>query len=151
MSDFEPQNPDYAAKVRASFARQGLMRALGIELAAVGPGTCVLEASAHPGLTQQQGLFHGALIGAMLDCAGGYAAYSLMPAGTDVLTTEYKVNFVAAAEGERLIARGRVIKPGRTLTVAMAEAFCRRDGAQTLCAVLLSSLICVPAKAPVRP
>jgi uncharacterized protein (TIGR00369 family) len=147
MSDFEPRNPEFAAVVRASFARQGLMQALGIELVEVGPGTCVLEAAAHSRLTQQQGFFHGALIGAMLDCAGGYAAYSLMPAGTDVLTTEYKVNFVAAAEGERLIARGRVIKPGRTLTVATAEAFCRRDGVESLCAVLLQSLICIPARA----
>jgi len=147
MSDFQPQNPEFAAVVRASFARQGLMRALGIELADIGPGTCVLEAAAHSSLTQQQGFFHGALIGAMLDCAGGYAAYSLMPPGTDVLTTEYKVNFVAAAEGERLIARGRVLKPGRKLTVASAEAFCRRDGEETLCAVLLQSLICIPARA----
>ena len=147
MSDFQPQNPEFAAVVRASFARQGLMRALGIELADIGPGTCVLEAAAHSSLTQQQGFFHGALIGAMLDCAGGYAAYSLMPPGTDVLTTEYKVNFVAAAEGERLITRGRVIKPGRKLTVASAEAFCRRDGEETLCAVLLQSLICIPARA----
>jgi uncharacterized protein (TIGR00369 family) len=153
MSDFEPQNPDFAAVVRASFARQGLMTALGIELTELGPGSCVLEAAARSNLTQQQGFFHGALIGAMLDCAGGYAAYSLMPAGTDVLTTEYKVNFVAAAEGERLIARGKVIKPGRTLTVASAEAFCRRAGALTLCAVLLQSLICIPARPPggIRP
>ncbi len=151
MTDFEPQNSDYAAVVRASFARQGLMQALGIELAEVGPGICVLEATAHSKLTQQQGFFHGALIGAMLDCAGGYAAYSLMPAGSDVLTTEYKVNFVAAAEGEHLIARGRVIKPGRTLTVATAEAFCRRGGVETLCAVLLSSLICVPARGASSP
>ena len=71
-----------------------------------------------------------------------------MPAGSDVLTTEYKINFVAAAEGERLIARGRVIKPGRTLTVAIAEAFCRRDGSEHLCAVLLQSLIRIPARAP---
>jgi uncharacterized protein (TIGR00369 family) len=146
MSDFPPQNPEFAAVVRASFAKQGLMQALGIELVEVAPGTCVLEAAAHSQLTQQQGFFHGALIGAMLDCAGGYAAYSLMPPGTDVLTTEYKVNFVAAAEGERLIARGRVVKPGRTLTVATAEAFCRRDGVETLCAVLLQSLICIPAR-----
>ena len=147
MSDFEPQNPEFAAVVRTSFARQGLMQALGIELLDIGPGTCVLEAAARSSVTQQQGFFHGALIGAMLDCAGGYAAYSLMPPNTDVLTTEYKVNFVAAAEGEQLIARGRVIKPGRTLTVATAEAFCRREGVETLCAVLLQSLICIPARA----
>jgi uncharacterized protein (TIGR00369 family) len=148
MTPFEPQNPNFAAVVRASFARQGLMQALGIALAEVGPGLCVLEAAADPRLTQQRGFFHGALIGAMLDCAGGYAAYSLMPAGSDVLTTEYKINFVAAAQGERLIARGRVIKPGRTLTVAMAEAFSRRDGGEHLCAVLLQSLIQLPVPAP---
>jgi uncharacterized protein (TIGR00369 family) len=147
MTPFEPQNPNFAAVVRASFARQGLMQALGIALAEVGPGLCVLEAAADPRLTQQRGFFHGALIGAMLDCAGGYAAYSLMPAGSDVLTTEYKINFVAAAQGERLIARGRVIKPGRTLTVAMAEAFSRRDGGEHLCAVLLQSLIQLPVPA----
>ncbi len=77
----------------------------------------------------------------MLDCAGGYAAHSLMPPGAEVLTTEYKINFVAAARGERLIARGRVIKPGRRLTITTAEAFCRRDGAEHLCAVLLQTLI----------
>ena len=121
------------------------MRALGIELVEVAPGRCVLEAAADPRLTQQQGFFHGALIGAMLDCAGGYAAHSLMPPGSDVLTTEYKINFIAAAEGERLIARGRVIKPGRTLTVARAEAFCVRGGVEPLCAVMLQSLIRVAA------
>jgi uncharacterized protein (TIGR00369 family) len=145
MPPFEASNPDFAAVVRASFARQGLMHALGIELVEVTPGACVLRAGADPRLTQQQGYFHGALVGAMLDSAGGYAAYSLMPPGSEVLTTEYKVNFIAAAEGERLIARGRVIKPGRTLTIAMAEAFCERNGVETACAIMLSSLIRVPA------
>jgi len=145
MPTFEAPNPDFAAVVRASFARQGLMQALGIELVEVSPGACVLRAVADPRLTQQQGYFHGALIGAMLDCAGGYAAYSLMPPGSEVLTTEYKVNFFAAAAGERLIARGRVVKPGRTLTVAMAEACCERDGVESACAIMLSSLIRVPA------
>ena len=145
MPSFDAQNPDFVAAVKASFARQGLMQALGIELLDVAPGGCVLGATADPSLTQQQGFFHGALIGAMLDCAGGYAAYSLMPADSEVLTTEYKVNFIAAAEGERLIARGRVIKPGRTLTVTMAEAFCERDGVESACAVMLQSLIRVAA------
>jgi uncharacterized protein (TIGR00369 family) len=141
MRPFEAQNPDYAAMVAASFARQGLMQALGIELVEVTPGACILSAAADPRLTQQQGFFHGALIGAMLDCAGGYAAYSLMPPESEVLTTEYKVNFIAAAAGERLIARGRVLKPGRTLTVTMAEVFSARAGSENLCAVMLQSLI----------
>ena len=150
MSQFEPQNPDFAAVVRASFAKQGLMQALGIALVEVAPGRTTLEAVADGRLTQQRGFFHGALIGAMLDCAGGYAAYSLMPPGSDVLTAEYKINFVAAAKGERLIARGRVIRPGSRLTIASAEGFCRRDGAEHLCAVLLQTLIQVPlaAEAP---
>jgi len=146
MTDFIPQNPDYAAVVGASFAKQGLMQALGIELAEVAPGRCVLVAGHDPGLLQQHGYFHGALIGAMLDSAGGYAGYSLMPAGSEVLTTEYKVNFVAAAEGERLVVRAKVVKPGRTITVTTAEAFCLRDGVERLCAVMLQSLICLPAR-----
>jgi uncharacterized protein (TIGR00369 family) len=145
MPSFQPENPDYAAMVAASFAKQGLMQALGIELVEVTPGGCVLAAAADPRLTQQQGFFHGALIGAMLDCAGGYAGHSLMPPGSEVLTTEYKVNFIAAAAGERLIARGRVIRPGRTITVTMAEAFSVRDGIETACAVMLQSLIRVTA------
>jgi acyl-coenzyme A thioesterase PaaI-like protein len=88
MPSFEAQNPDFAAVVAASFARQGLMHALGIELIEVTPGACVLRAAADPRLTQQQGYFHGALVGAMLDCAGGYAAYRLMPRGSEVLTPE---------------------------------------------------------------
>jgi uncharacterized protein (TIGR00369 family) len=146
MPPFEAQDPDFAAVVAASFAKQGLMHALGIELVEVTPGACVLSTAADPRLTQQQGYFHGALIGAMLDCAAGYAAHSLMPPGSEVLTTEYKVNFIAAAEGDRLRARGRVIKPGRTLTVAMAEAFCERKGAESPCAIMLSSLIRIPAR-----
>ena len=145
MPPFQPENPDYAAMVAASFARQGLMQALGIELVEVTPGGCVLAAAADPRLTQQQGLLHGALIGAMLDSAGGYAGHSLMPPGSEVLTTEYKINFIAAAAGERLIARGRVIRPGRTITVTMAEAFCVQGGIETACAVMLQSLIRVEA------
>jgi uncharacterized protein (TIGR00369 family) len=148
MTDFTPQNPDFAAVVAESFARQGLMKALGVELAEVLPGRCVLMAGHHAGLLQQHGYFHGALIGAMLDCAGGYAGYSLMPAGSEVLTTEYKVNFLAAAQGERLVVRGKVVRPGRTLTVTTAEAFCVQDGTERLCAVMLQSLIRVPAERP---
>jgi uncharacterized protein (TIGR00369 family) len=141
MTEFAPQNPDYQAVVRASFARQGLMQALGIELVELAPGQCVLEASADSRLSQQHGYFHGALIGAALDCAGGYAGLSLMPLGSEVLTTEYKINFVAAAEGEALLARGRVIRPGRRLTVTQREAFCVQGGEPRLCAVMLQSLI----------
>jgi uncharacterized protein (TIGR00369 family) len=141
---FEPEMPDYAAVVAASFARQGLMRALGIELVRVEPGLCELRAAFTPEVAQQHGYFHGALVGAALDSAGGYAALNLMPPASEVLTTEYKVNFTAAAEGEELIATGRVIKPGRTLTVTEARAWCRKGEVRTLCAVMLQSLIRLP-------
>jgi uncharacterized protein (TIGR00369 family) len=140
-STFEPMTPDFARIVNASFEKQGLMRALGIELSRIEPGLCELRASFGPQLSQQHGYFHGALIGAALDCAGGYAALSLMPPGSEVLTTEYKINFIAAAEGEALLARGRVIRPGRTLTVTESEALCLNGGEPRLCAVMLQSLI----------
>jgi uncharacterized protein (TIGR00369 family) len=141
MTTFEPQHTDFAAIVAASFEKQGLMQALGIELIKVEPGLCELRAGWREDLGQQHGYFHGALVGAMLDSAGGYAALSLMPAESEVLTAEYKVNFVAAAQGEELIARGRVIRPGRTLTVTEAQAYCLQGGVATLCAVMLQSLI----------
>lgn len=137
--------PEFARIVSASFEKQGLMRVLGIELGRIEPGLCELRADFRAGLSQQHGYFHGALIGAALDSAGGYAALSLMSAGSEVLTTEYKINFVAAAEGEALLARGRVIRPGRTLTVTQSEAFCLNGGKQRLCAVMLQSLIRIEA------
>jgi uncharacterized protein (TIGR00369 family) len=151
MSEFTPLNPEYASVVAASAAKQGLMQALGIELAEVRPGRCNFVASRGPNLLQQHGYFHGALIGAMLDCAG-YAAHSLMPPDSKVLTTEYKVNFLAAAEGERLVMRGKAVKPERTLTVTTARAFCVQGGVERLCAVMLQSLIRVPARSgPAEP
>jgi uncharacterized protein (TIGR00369 family) len=140
-STFEPMTPEFARMVSASFEKQGLMQALGIELGRIEPGLCELRADFRPELSQQHGYFHGALVGAALDSAGGYAGLSLMPLGSEVLTTEYKINFVAAAEGEALLARGRVIRPGRRLTVAQAEAFGLQGGEPRLCAVMLQSLI----------
>lgn len=141
MTPLEPRDPDFAAVVAASFARQGLMRALGITLVRIEPGLCELCAPFSPEVSQQHGYFHGALIGAALDSAGGYAALSLMPPGSEVLSAEYKVNFVAPARGEALIATGRVIKPGRTLTVTEVRAFCRDDHRHELCAIMLQTLM----------
>ena len=143
----EPSNPDFAAAVARSFARQGLMRALGIELTRVAPGVCELRVPFSAALSQQHGYFHGALVAAALDSAGGYAGLTLMPPDSEVLTTEYNVNFVAAADGEELVATGRVIKPGRTLTVTDARAYARKGEVRTLCAVMLQSLIRVPLDA----
>ncbi len=150
MTGFEPRNPDFAAAVRDSFARQGLMRTLGAELAEVAPGRAVITAANHDGLRQQHGLFHGGVIGAIADSAGGYAAFSLMPPDSTVLTVEYKMNIVAPGRGQRLIARGEVIRPGRTLTTSRADVFAVDGGTETLCATMLQTLMCLAA-APHRP
>ena len=143
MPTFEPKNQEFALAVKASFERQGLMRALGIELARVEPGAVELEVPFSQRVAQQHGYFHGAVIGAAMDSAGGYATLSLLPPESEVLSTEYKVNFLKAAQGERLIARGEVVKPGRTLTVTEVKAWCFRNGEATLAAIMLQSVIAV--------
>jgi uncharacterized protein (TIGR00369 family) len=116
-----PADPDYAAAVRTSFARQGLMAELGARLVVVEPGRVEIELPFSPRISQQQGLFHGAAIGAIGDSAGGYAALSLMPAGSEVVTVEYKINFVRPAKGTLLRARGLVLRAGRSMTVARID------------------------------
>lgn len=143
MSSFTPADPAYAARVRHSFERQGLMAHLGAELLRVEPGLVEIALPWRRELTQQHGYFHAGATSAIADSAGGYAAYSLFPADSSVLTVEFKVNLLAPAEGERLRATGRVIKPGRTLTVCELEVLAERDGAATTCARGMQTLFCL--------
>ncbi|MBD0273440.1 MAG: PaaI family thioesterase [Acetobacteraceae bacterium] len=133
------------AEVRASFARQGLMRAIGAELSALGPGRCTVELPFSEAVGQQQGFFHGGVIGAVADTAGGYAAVTLLPAGSDVLTLEYKVNFLRPAAGGRLVAEGSVLRAGRSVSVTRVDVFVEADGRRSLCAALQQSIMRVPA------
>ena len=112
-------------RVRASFAKQGLMTTLGATLDSVSPGLVEIIVNPHPAILQQHGFVHGGVVSAIADSAAGYAALSLMPADTGILTTEFKINFLAPAAGERILARGRVVKAGRTLTLAQAEVFAK--------------------------
>lgn len=128
-------------RVRASFARQLFMRHLGAELGEVGEGQVTISCPPRSELTQQHGFVHAGVVAAIADSAAGYAALSLLPAGSEVLTVEFKLNLMAPAEGDLLIARGRVLRSGRTLTVAEATVSALRDGEETACAVLLSTLI----------
>ena len=145
--EFKASNPDYAQVVRDSFARQGLMTTLGARIVAIEPGFCAIEMPYAPGVSQQQGFFHGGAIGAIADTAAGYAAYSLMPAGSEILTVEYKLNLVRAAVPPTLRAEGRVLRSGTTLTVCRADVY-HQSGADTeLCALLQSTLMRVePAR-----
>ena len=122
MPAYEPRDPDYEARVRASFARQKAMDLIGARLTVVEPGYTEITLPYRPELTQQKAYVHGGILGMIADSACGYAAYSLMPATSSLVTVEYKINILAPAKGD-LVARGQVIRPGRTLTVARGEIF----------------------------
>lgn len=138
----EPEDPDYAARVRASFAAQGAMTHLGAELAEVGPGRCVIALPFRPELTQQDGFFHGGVVTTIADTAAGFAALTLMPPGARVLSVELKVNFLAPARGERLLAVGRVERAGRTISVVQARVEALKAGTATEVAILLATMFC---------
>jgi uncharacterized protein (TIGR00369 family) len=133
-------------RVRASFARQGLMRTLGAELVTVAPGSVEIAMEPDPAISQQHGFVHAGAVTAIADSAAGYAALTLMPAGTGVLSTEFKINLLAPATGDRLVARGRVVKAGRTLTVAQSEVFSQNGEAEKLVALLTATLMAVEAR-----
>ena len=140
---FEVNDPCYIARVKDSFARQGIMTHLGASLCDVKPGYCEIQVSFAPELSQQHGFFHGGVVGTVADSAAGYAGYSLMPHNSSVLTVEYKLNLLSPADGDTLIARGKVIKPGRTLVIAKADVSVLKDGREKPCATLLQTLMCL--------
>jgi uncharacterized protein (TIGR00369 family) len=124
----QPADPDYAARVRASFALQPAMRTLGATLETVEPGNVAIALAHREELTQQHGYVHAGMLAAGLDSACGYAAFSLMPAGAAVLTIEFKINLLAPAHGPRFRLEGTVVKPGRTITVVEGHAWQVGDG-----------------------
>lgn len=121
MAQFEASDPAFAARVRSSFDRQALMRTIGAELTRVDPGEVEIVLPFREDLTQQHGFLHAAVVTAIVDSACGYAAMSLSPPGTGVLTVEYKVNFMIPARGERMRASAKVLKPGRSFTVCVGD------------------------------
>jgi uncharacterized protein (TIGR00369 family) len=147
---FEPKDPDYAARVRASFARQAAMKTIGATLAAVEPGRVAIELPWAEGLTQQHGFLHAGMVATALDSACGYAGFSLMPADAAVLTIEYKINLLAPAQGQRFRMEGVVIKPGRTVTVTEGRAWAIADGREKLIATMACTLMAVVGRDDVR-
>jgi uncharacterized protein (TIGR00369 family) len=138
---FEPKNPDYRAAATATFEAQPAMRTLGISIARLEPGEIDLAMAYSADFTQQNGFIHAGIITAGLDNACGIAAFTLMPAGSDILTVEFKTNLLAPARGERFLFRGRVIKPGRTLTVSEGQAYALHEGIETLVATMTGTLM----------
>jgi uncharacterized protein (TIGR00369 family) len=139
-----PQDPQFEARVRDSFARQTFMATLGAVLARVAPGEVTIALPVREALAQQHGSVHAGAIASVLDSAAGYAALSLMPAGAAVLSVEFKLNLLEPAVGERIEARGRVIRSGRTLSVCTAEAWAiDAAGVQKLVALLQGTMMCL--------
>lgn len=143
MAGFEPKDPDFRERVAASFRRQTVMQTLGIEIARLDAGEIELTMPFSQPFTQQHGFIHAGIIATALDSACGYAAFSLMPADAAVLTVEFKTNLLAPAKGERFVFRGRVIKPGRTLTFCEAGAFAVDAASERLIATMTGTLMAV--------
>jgi uncharacterized protein (TIGR00369 family) len=141
-----PQDAGFETRIRASFAKQSIMATIGASIERVAPGEVDISLPVAGHISQQHGFVHAGAVATIADSAAGYAALSLMPAGAGVLTTEFKINLMAPAAGERLLARGRVIKAGRTLTVALAEVHAETEGKLRLIAMLTASMMTITGR-----
>jgi uncharacterized protein (TIGR00369 family) len=140
----KPLNPSFAADIEGSFARQPIMNLIGATLSLVEPGVVEITLPYRADLVQQHGYLHAGVIATIADSACGYAAYSLMPAGSEVLSVEFKVNLLRPAQGETFVARAEVIKAGRTLTVVRADVFGIAGNAdRELVATMQGTMICL--------
>ena len=135
--------PDFERAVRDSFAAQPLMATIGARLTHVAAGEIDIRLPFRSDLTQQHGFLHAGVVASALDSACGYAAFSLMPEGAGVLTIEFKTNLLAPAKGDELIARGRVIRAGRTITVCRADGFMLADGVEVLVATMTATVMTI--------
>ena len=137
-------NPAFAEEIKASFAKQTLMGLIGAELSRVEPGIIEITLPYRADLAQQHGYLHAGIVTTIADTACGYAAYSLMPPKSEVLSVEFKVNLTRKAKGEMFVAVAEVVKSGRTLTVARADVFgVDHAGKRELVATMLATLMCL--------
>lgn len=143
MNCFEPRDPKFEARVRASFAKQEFMQTLGASLERVEPGEVEIVLRSRDALNQQHGFMHAGAITSVVDSACGYAALSLMPPGAAVLSVEFKVNLLAPAVGERMVAIGRVKKAGRTLMVCTGDVFAESEAGRKNVATMMATMMVV--------
>ena len=147
---FDVQTPTYAERVHESFARQGAMQTLGARLGLVAPGAVDIGLDWATGLTQQHGFLHAGMVATALDSACGYAGLTLMAEDAAVLTIEFKINLLAPARGERFRMEGRVLKPGRTITVCEGRAFALDGSQEKLVATMGCTLMAVTGRENIR-
>ena len=141
MTALATRNPDFVATVRESFARQQVMSTLGASLTHIAPGEVDIQMPIRDDFTQQNGFLHAGILATVADSACGYAAYTLMPAGSDVLSVKFKLNLLAPAVGESVIARARVLRAGRTITVCRADVHARGKTGEKLIATMLGTMM----------
>jgi uncharacterized protein (TIGR00369 family) len=146
MSDFTPRDSDYERRVRESFARQRAMETFGARLLRVAPGEVEIEVDFKEAFTQQHGYLHAGLVTAIVDTACGYAALSLTEPGAEVLSVEFKLNLLSPAAGERFVARARVIRAGRNITVCAGDFYAHKDDGEKLIATMLATMMKVERK-----
>jgi uncharacterized protein (TIGR00369 family) len=149
ITEFKPANADFAQAVKDSFAKQGIMKHINAQLTAVQPGYVEISLPYSDAVSQQHGFFHGGVVGTIADSAGGYAGFSLMAVGDGVLTVEFKINLLAPADGELLVARGQVVRPGRTLTITRADVIALKAGRETLCGTMQQTLMRIVGRSDV--
>jgi len=139
-----PLNPSFAEEVKKSFAQQSIMNLIGARLSLVEPGVMEITLPYRADLTQQHGYLHAGVVTTIADSACGYAAYSLMPPGSEVLSVEFKVNLLRPAQGATFVTRAEVIKAGRTLTVVRADVFSiAGNGDKELVATMQGTMMCL--------
>ncbi|HVO87349.1 MAG TPA: PaaI family thioesterase [Casimicrobiaceae bacterium] len=143
---FQPRFAGWAERVRDSFARQGAMALIGAELCELAPGRCTIALRPRPEVAQQHGYVHAGIVATIVDSAGGYAGFTLFPEHASVLTVEFKLNLLAPALGDRLVAEGKVVKPGRTLTITQGEVHAEHGGHRTLIALMQQTLMVMHGK-----
>jgi uncharacterized protein (TIGR00369 family) len=141
LNVFTPKDPEFEARTRACFTKLGLMKTLGAHLTRVSPGAVEVELPLSPAVSQQTGSAHGGALVAIADCAAGLAVLSLMPPDGDTATIELKINYLAPAVGDRMVARGRVVKAGRRTTVTQADVFAETAGQEKLVGLVTATFI----------
>jgi uncharacterized protein (TIGR00369 family) len=143
---FAPADPGFESRVRASFEKQKLMATLGAHLERVAPGAIEIRLPIRDHISQQHGFVHAGAIASIADSACGYAAFSLMGADSGVLAVEFKINLMAPGAGDYLIARGRVLRAGRTLTICQADVFAVADSRETPVALMTATIMNVKGR-----
>jgi uncharacterized protein (TIGR00369 family) len=137
-------NEDIRQRIQASFDKQGLMKTLGAKIERVEEGIVEISLVPKSEIMQQHGFVHAGAVASIADSSAGYSALTLMPSGAGVLTAEFKINLIAPAKGDRLVARAKVVKAGRTLTIAQSEVFASQpDGSEKLIALLTATIMTI--------